>query len=92
MATRIIYVLTNGNVLYSSDLYSYSHSLQSWTSVFNANGTTTNDMSIINGPVGPWLAGYGKGIYKSDANGANWAFHEHRPAGESQSTMSQAII
>jgi hypothetical protein len=69
----VIYVLTNGNQVYSSDLYSSSHSLQSWSSVFNANGTTTNDVSIINA-VGDhgWLA-TNKGIYKSDANGTNWA-------------------
>jgi hypothetical protein len=71
----VIYVLTNGNKLYSSSLYSFGppHNYESWSQVFDANGTTTNDVSIINavGGIG-WLA-TGKGIYKSDTYGANWA-------------------
>jgi hypothetical protein len=68
-----IYALNNSNVLYESDLHSSSGSYASWSTNFNANGTTTNDISILH-PVGNigWLA-TDKGIYKSDDMGTAWA-------------------
>ncbi len=68
-----IYALTDGNKVYSSDLYSISTVPESWSPIFDANGTTTSDIQISN-VLGntDWLA-TDKGIYKSDDADANWA-------------------
>ena len=68
-----IYALTNGNKVYSSDLYSVSTIMESWSPIFDANGTTTSDISVSNALGNTdWLA-TDKGIYKSDDADANWA-------------------
>lgn len=68
-----IYLITSGNKIYSTNLFSVSSATLSWSQIFDASGTTTNSISMLNtmGAIG-WLA-TSQGIYKSDSAGTAWA-------------------
>jgi ligand-binding sensor domain-containing protein len=67
-----IYSLSSNNRIYSSNIHSASHVYESWSSIFNGSGTTTNDVSILNATGNILWISTSKGIYKS--NDANTSF------------------